>query len=82
MIDANVLNEKETSAPPMFPKAAAASGGSVKVRAISKGFDGVVRNPGEVFYMPAGSKGSWFVPVEKPAAAKAKGTVLSDADLA
>ena len=76
MIDANVLNEKETA--PVAP----AAGASVEVRATKKGFHGVVREVGDVFTAPAGAKSSWFVPVEKPAAAKAKGAVLSDADLA
>lgn len=73
MIDANVLNEKETKAAP------APARGGIKVRATKRGFAGVVRDVGEVFEMPAGSKGSWFVPVEKTAGAK--GGVLSDADL-
>ena len=76
MIDANILNEKAA------PVGAPVKGASVQVRATKKGFAGVVRNPGDVFDVPAGSKGSWFVPVEKPAAAKAKGDVLSDSDLA
>jgi len=78
MIDSNVLNDKvvDTSAPIKH------SGVGLRVRAIRKGFAGVVREPGDVFTLPAGSKGSWFVSVEKPAAEKAKGTVLSDADLA
>lgn len=76
MIDANILNEKEAA------KAAPSQAASVAVRATKKGFYGVVRDPGEVFQVPAGSKGSWFVPVEKPAAVTTKGTVLSDVDLA
>lgn len=76
MIDANVLIEKEAA------KAVPQEVASVAVRAKSKGFHGVVREAGEVFDVPVGMKGSWFTPVEKPAAAKAKGTVLSDADLA
>lgn len=75
MIDANILNDK---APTRAPE----QGARVAVRATKAGFAGVVRQPGDVFDLPAGSKGSWFEPVEKPAAAKAKGTVLSDADLA
>ena len=77
MIDSNVLNEKvvNTSAPAGQREA------GVQVRATKVGFHGVVRTVGEVFTMPAGSKGSWFVPVEKPTVAKAKGGVLSDADL-
>jgi len=78
MIDSNVLNEKvvDTSAP------AKQQDVGVRVRATKVGFHQIVRQPGEVFTVPAGTKGSWFVPVEKPAAAKAKGNVLSDADLA
>lgn len=75
MIDSNILNEKviNTSAP------AEQRDVGVRVRATKVGFHGVVRTVGEVFTMPAGSKGSWFVPVEKTAGAK--GGVLSDADL-
>lgn len=76
MIDANVLNEKEAV------KAAPVAGASVTVRATKVGFAGVVRQIGEVFSVPAGSKGSWFEPVKKPAAEQAKGTVSNDADLA
>ncbi len=77
MIDANVLTEKETKAAP------APAGGRIKVRATKRGFAGVVRDVGEVFEMPAGSKGSWFVPVETLSVGKikTKGSVLSDADL-
>ena len=77
MIDANVLNETAPVA-----SEAAAAGAGVTVRATKKGFHGVIREIGEVFSVPKGMKGSWFAPVEKPAAAKAKGAVLSDADLA
>lgn len=77
MIDSNVLNEVvDTSAP------AKTQDVGVRVRATKVGFHQVVRRVGDVFTMPAGSKGSWFAPVEKPAAAKAKGTVLGDDDLA
>lgn len=76
MIDANVLNEKKAVMPAPVKIA------SVKVRATKQGYAGVVRHPGEVFEMPAGSKGSWFEPIEKLAAAKVKGTVLNDSDLA
>lgn len=76
MIDANILNEQEA------PKGAPVAGPSIRVRATKVGFHGVVRQVGEVFSVPTGSKGSWFVPVEKPAAAKAKGNVQSDEDLA
>lgn len=35
------------------------------VTATGVGFDGlVIRQPGETFQMPAGSKASWFVPHE------------------
>ena len=76
MIDANILNEKEAV------KAAPAPVRSVEVRATKVGFHGEVKQIGAVFSVPAGTKGSWFVPVEKPAAAKAKGNVLNDDDLA
>lgn len=76
MIDANILNEQEA------PKGVPAAGPSIKVRASKVGFHGVVRQVGEIFFVPAGSKGSWFAPVEKPAAAKAKGNVLNDEELA
>ncbi len=87
MIDANVLNEKvaDTSAPARRPDADADAG--IRVRATKVGFYGIVRAVGEVFTMPAGSKGSWFVPVEKTASVeksaigKTKGAVLSDVDL-
>ena len=83
MIDAKVHLEKETAGVvPLFPKANPEVGASVEVRAHSKGVYGIVREPGEVFSVPVGLKGSWFTPVEKPAAAEAKGTVLSDVDLA
>ena len=78
MIESDILNDKKASTFPKPPQDV----GSLTVRATKVGFHQVVRHPGEVFTMPAGSKGSWFVPVEKTAAAKAKGTVLSDADLA
>lgn len=78
MIESDILNVKEASTFPKPPQDV----GPLQVRAIKVGFHQIVRHPGDVFTMPAGSKGSWFVPVEKPAAAKAKGTVLSDADLA
>lgn len=76
MIDANVLNDK-----PQAPKAYDPDVG-VLVKATKTGFSVCLRYPGDEFRVPVGSKASWYAPVEKPAAAKAKGTVLSDADLA
>ena len=38
----------------------------MKVTATKQGFDGKrVRQPGESFDMPEGSKASWFVPAQK-----------------
>ena len=47
----------------------------MKVIATKRGYDGVVvREEGEEFEMPDGSKASWFLPTEgsKPARAKPK----------
>ena len=76
MIDAGILNDKPKAAKVFDPDA------GVEVKATAKGFSTCLREPGDVFRVPVGRKASWFVPVEKPAAAKAKGNVLSDADLA
>lgn len=44
-------------------------GGPVFVEAVSLGFDGLtLRQPGDVFQMPAGAKGSWFKPHGEAAA--------------
>lgn len=37
----------------------------IKVKAIKLGFHGSRRRPGDVFTVPAGKKGSWFVPVDQ-----------------
>lgn len=45
----------------------------MKVIATKTGFDGKrIRNPGDEFEMPDGSKASWFVPVEAKAETKPK----------
>lgn len=61
----------------------------VRVRATKEGYDNVaVRQPGDVFDMPKGAKGSWFEPVEaasgkaqppaaNPAGPNAKDTIAS-----
>ena len=43
----------------------------MRVRAIETGFDNLaIRNPGDVFDMPEGSKAPWYEPVEDEAKAK------------
>lgn len=37
----------------------------MKVEAIKTGFHGKLREPGDVFEVPDGSKATWFTPVEK-----------------
>ena len=77
MIDAGILNEKAKAVKPAYDPDV-----GVEVIASKKGYHICLREPGDKFKVPAGMKASWFSPVEKPAAAKAKGTVLNDADLA
>lgn len=47
----------------------------MKVIATELGFYGSRRRPGEVFEIPDGTKGKWFVPVDK---AKPKGKAKED----
>lgn len=44
----------------------------MKVIATAEGFHGKVRYPGETFEVADDEKGSWFVPVDKPAARSAQ----------
>lgn len=45
----------------------------MKVIATKQGWDGkAIRNPGDEFDMPDGSKASWFANVDKPKADKPK----------
>ena len=54
----------------------------MRVIATKPGFDGrKVRQPGEEFDMPEGSKGSWFAQVQKTESKKAKETAEPGKDL-
>lgn len=54
----------------------------MKVIATKTGFDGKrVRNVGDEFEMPEGSKGSWFVPAQKAEVKKPKTPAPSSDDL-
>lgn len=55
----------------------------MRVRATARGYYGnQIREPGKVFDVADGAKGSWFVPVESsdrgPRAPKARGTKIVD----
>lgn len=60
----------------------------MRVIATARGYDGInLREVGEEFDMPDGSKGSWFTPVEpeekpQPTAKRGKGKAAADDDLA
>ncbi len=54
----------------------------MRVIAKKTGFDGrKIRQPGEEFDMPEGSKGSWFVPAQKVESKKVKETAEPGKDL-
>ena len=44
----------------------------MEVRALKTGFFGQLRNEGDVFDVPKGSKASWFVETEQPKGKAAK----------
>jgi len=53
----------------------------ITVKASAKGFYNGPRDPGDVFQMPEGSRGSWFKEVSSQPVGK-KATVPTDEDLA
>lgn len=53
----------------------------MRVIATKPGFSDYLRQPGDVFEVPDGSKGSWFKPVEdEPSMPAARGRKASKAD--
>lgn len=52
----------------------------MQVAATSKGYFGAIREPGDVFEVPAGVTGSWFAPVPKAPPEKPKPKVSAKPD--
>lgn len=50
----------------------------MKVTATARGYFGKLREPGDTFDVPSGSKGNWFVPVKAARAAEPQGDKQGD----